>query len=361
MDVTEVATADLARMAAPYNPRRISEHDLAALRRSLKFFGTVEPVIVNRRSGHIVGGHQRVKAAEAEEIDSLPVVYVDLDDPSEKQLNIALNRISGEWDPGALERVLAELQAGGADMELTGFTSDELEAFLRGGNARVDGLTDPDDIPEPPDDPATQRGDLIVLGRHRLLCGDSANTDDVGRLLDGARIHLVNTDPPYNVRVEPRSNNAIVAGFGSTKGNVPRAKTHHQQLDLARHPSKAKPTGKMRAKDRPLENDFVLDEAFAAMLRAWFQNAADALEPGRALYIWGGYSNIKNYPAALKAAGIYFSQAIIWDKQWPVLTRKDYMGAHEWCFYSWKEGAAHQFFGPANVTDLWRVKKVAPP
>jgi DNA modification methylase len=361
MDIEHIGTAELAQMAAPYNPRRISEHDLDALRRSLKFFGTVEPIIVNRRSGHIVGGHQRVKAAEAEEIATLPVVYVDLDEPSEKQLNIALNRISGEWDPEKLEAVLADLKAGGADPGLTGFTDEELEAFLRGADEAADGLTDPDDVPEPPDEPATQRGDLIILGRHRLLCGDSASAEDVARLLDGARIHLVNTDPPYNVKVEPRSNNAIASGL-NTKGNVPRAKSHHQQLDLARHPGKSKPTGKMRAKDRPLENDFVSFEDFDRLLRAWFGNLAEALEPGRAFYIWGGYSNLKNYPAALEDAGLYFSQSIIWDKQWPVLTRKDFMGAHEWSYYGWREGAAH-YFNPEikNATDLWQVKKVSPP
>jgi DNA modification methylase len=80
----------------------------------------------------------------------------------------------------------------------------------------------------------------------------------------------------------------------------------------------------------------------------------------RAYYLWGGYSNVANYPPALASAGLYFSQTIIWDKQHPVLTRKDYMGAHEWCFYGWKEGAAHQFFGPNNVTDLWAIKKVNP-
>ena len=100
MKIELVETATLASMAAPWNPRRIAEHDLDALRRSLRFFGTVEPIVVNRRSGHIVGGHQRVKAAEAEGMPSLPVVYVDLDDPSEKQLNLALNRIRGEWDRG---------------------------------------------------------------------------------------------------------------------------------------------------------------------------------------------------------------------------------------------------------------------
>jgi DNA modification methylase len=116
----------------------------------------------------------------------------------------------------------------------------------------------------------------------------------------------------------------------------------------------------MRAKDRPLENDFVSDEAFEAMLLAWFGNMARVLEPGRSLYIWGGYANVANYPPALKACNLYFSQTIIWVKEHPVLTRKDFMGNHEWCFYCWKHDAGHQWFGPNNATDVWSVKKVNP-
>ncbi|MDC0936870.1 site-specific DNA-methyltransferase, partial [Pirellulales bacterium] len=124
---------------------------------------------------------------------------------------------------------------------------------------------------------------------------------------------------------------------------------------------KAKPTRKkLRAKDRPLANDFLTDEAFDEMLLAWFKNASRALKPGGSFYIWGGYANCGNYPGPLKEAGLYFSQAIIWDKQHPVLTRKDFMGAHEWSFYGWREGAGHKFFGPANATDLWHVKKINP-
>jgi DNA modification methylase len=247
---------------------------------------------------------------------------------------------------------------------LTGFTTVEIDDLLRGSDEPIYGLTDPDAIPEPPDEPKTQPGDLIILGDHQLLCGDSANADDVARLLGGHRVQLVNTDPPYNVKVEPRSNNAIAAGMG-TKGNVPNATRrglmHHQGLDLARRPGAAKPTGKMRAKDRALENDFVADEEFRRLLAAWFGNIAAVLEPGRSFYIWGGYSNLRNYPAAIEDAGLYFSQGIIWDKQWPVLTRKDFMGAHEWAYYGWREGAAH-WFNPeiTNATDLWRVKKVTP-
>jgi DNA modification methylase len=196
---------------------------------------------------------------------------------------------------------------------------------------------------------------LWLLGDHRLLCGDSSKPEDVDRLLDGADIHLVNTDPPYNVKVEPRSNNAIAAGLSSF------STTHHQKLDVARHPGKAQgTTKKLRPKDRPLANDFVSDEQFEKLLNAWFGNISRVLQPGRGFYIWGGYANCANYPPALKANSLYFSQSIIWDKQHPVLTRKDFMGAHEWCFYGWKEGAAHHFFGPNNATDLWAIKKVNP-
>ncbi len=182
---------------------------------------------------------------------------------------------------------------------------------------------------------------------------------DVDRLLDGADIHLVNMDPPYNVKVEPRSNNAIAAGVSSFA--APEAK-HHQKFDVERHPEKPNATHKkMRAKDWPLENDFVSDEEFERLLMAWFGNASRVLLPGRGFYIWGGgYANCANYPAALKQNALYFSQAIIWVKEHPVLTRKEFMGNHEWCFYGWKEGAAHQFLGPNNATDVWSVKKVNP-
>ncbi len=163
----------------------------------------------------------------------------------------------------------------------------------------------------------------------------------------------------HHVRVEPRSNNAIAAGLSSF--GTPDALTHHQGFDLARRPEIAKPTHtKLRPKDRPLANDFVSDDEFDKLLHAWFGNIARVLLPGRAFFIWGGYANCGNYPPVLKATGLYFSQAIIWVKEHPVLTRKDFMGNHEWCFYGWRQGAAHVFFGPNNVPDVWPVKKVNP-
>jgi DNA modification methylase len=102
-------------------------------------------------------------------------------------------------------------------------------------------------------------------------------------------------------------------------------------------------------------NDFITEEAFESMLEAWFQNMARVLAPGRAFYIWGGYSNCANYPPVLERTGLYFAQAIIWVKEHPVLTRKDFMGNHEWCFYGWREGTGHSFFGAKNIPDVWEI------
>lgn len=190
----QIPTAMLAAMAAPYNPRKISDHDLDALRRSLRFFGTVEPIVANRRSHRIVGGHQRVKAAQAEGIDSLPVAWVDLDDPSEKLLNLALNRISGEWEDSMLRELLVSLDAEGADLAVTGFDDAELARLLQ---AVTDGAIEDDAIPGDVEK-RCEPGDLWQLGDHRLLCGDATKAEDVARLLDGAPADTV-TDPPYGI------------------------------------------------------------------------------------------------------------------------------------------------------------------
>jgi DNA modification methylase len=341
----------------PYdNNPRLNDAAVEAVAASIKEFGVRQPIVVDE-DGVIIVGHTRYKAALKLGMTEVPVhVATGLTPAQIKAYRIADNQsaaLSG-WNYDLLPIELAGLKDMDYDLGLLGFDRDQLAQLLNPGVR--DGLCDPDETPAPPDEATTQTGDLWLLGEHRLLCGDSSHPDDVDRLLDGAPVHLVNTDPPYNVKVEPRSNNAIAAGLSSfaSYGNGDPGR------DMVRS-EKAEPThAKLRAKDRPLANDFVSDEEFERLLHAWFGNMARVLLPGRAFYIWGGYSNIANYPPALKAAGLYFSQTIIWDKQHPVLTRKDYMGAHEWAFYGWKEGAAHQFFGPNNVTDLWSIKKVNP-
>ncbi len=343
-----------------YNPR-INDGAVDAVAASLREFGFRQPIVVDTE-GVIVCGHTRYKAALKLGLEKAPVhVAKDLSPAQIKAYRIADNKSGelAEWNFDLLPIELGELQAMEFDLASLGFDEKELTKLLNaGGNA---GLTDPDEVPSPPDEATTRPGDLWILGKHRLLCGDSSSATDLDHLLDGQVIDLVNTDPPYNVKVEPRSNNAIAAGNSSFSKQAGKTQTHHQKLDLARHPEKSKPTGsKMRAKDRPLANDFVTDEAFDVLLLAWFGNAARVLKPGGSFYIWGGYANLGNYPGPLEACGLYFSQGIVWDKQHPVLTRKDFMGAFEICFYGWKEGAGHSFYGPNNATDLWHVKKVNP-
>lgn len=339
----------------PYeqNPR-LNDDAVEAVVRSIQEFGFRQPIVVDE-DGVIIVGHTRFKAAQKLGLEKVPVhVAKGLTPAQVKAYRLADNRTGeiAEWDYDLLPIEISQLGEMDFDLGMLGFTQDDLAKLLDPGVQ--EGLTDPDTVPEPPDEAITQPGDLWILGDHRLLCGDSSKPGDVDRLLDGQSINIVNMDPPYNVKVEPRSNNAIAAGLSSFEG----AK-HHQKLDVERHPETAKPTQKkLRPKDRPLANDFVSDEEFDRLLDAWFGNAARVLEPGRAFYIWGGYANCANYPPFLKKHALYFSQAIIWDKQHPVLTRKDFMGAHEWCFYGWKEGSAHQFFGPNNATDLWAIKKV---
>jgi DNA modification methylase len=338
------------------NPRSHPTKNLEAIKAALVEYGQVETILVNRRKHpwEVIHGNGRLQGALDLGWKYVAANIVDVDDATAKAMAVVLNR-TGElatWDKEVLDKLLREVQT---SERLTAMLADLAQDQGLAGPV-IDGLIDPDAIPEAPDEPVTRPGDLLLLGDHRVLCGDAAQARDVDRLLDGASVHLVNTDPPYGVRVEPRSNNAIAAGLSSFEGTK-----HHQALVSARHPDKAKPTQKkLRAKDRPLKNDFVSAEEFERLLQAWFGSIARVLLPGRTFYVWGGYGNCGNYPPVLKSLGLYFSQAIIWIKEHPVLTRKDFMGNHEWCFYGWREGAAHQYYGPTNATDVWSVRKVNP-
>jgi DNA modification methylase len=322
----------------PNNPR-INDDAVDAVASSIKEFGFRQPIVVDT-DGVIICGHTRFKAAQKLGIEKVPVhVAVDLTPEQIKAYRIADNKSSelADWNFDLLPIELGELQTAGFDLSLLGFDPDELLKLMSGDVN--EGLTDPDDVPAPPDEAVTQPGDLWILGNHRLLCGDSSKPEDLDRLLGGKTIQLVNTDPPYNVKVEPRSNNAIAAGLSSFSNDSASQKLKGGQGNAAsfgvdhetgkpKHPPTHK---KLRAKDRPLANDFVSDQEFDRLLDAWFGNIARVLDPGRGFYIWGGYANCGNYPPFLKKHGLYFSQAIIWDKMHPVLTRKDFMGAHEWC------------------------------
>jgi DNA modification methylase len=325
----------------PYtrNPR-INDDAVDAVAASIREFGFRQPIVVDA-DGVSIAGHTRWKAAQKLGRVKIPVhVATDLTPEQVKAYRLADNK-TGElagWDFEILPIELSELQDMGFDLDLLAFDEKELTQLL---DVNVQqGETDPDDVPEPPDEPITQKGDVWILGKHRLMCGDSSNPDDVDKLLAGHAIQMCHTDPPYGVALEPRSNNAIAAGLSSFPGQ-----------------DGASTTGKMRAKDRPLANDHLSEDEFEQQLNAWFGNIARVLEPGRAAYFWGGYHNLANYPAAIKRNGFHFSQTLIWNKMHPVMNRKDFLSCYELCFYCWKEGAAHKFFGQNNERDLWEVKK----
>ena len=370
----EMWTLDRIR---PYeNNPRVNEGAVDAVAASIREFGFAQPIVVDTDSVIIVG-HTRLKAAQKLGLERVPVVVASHLTPEQvRAYRIADNKTNelAEWNYDLLPIEIDALKEANYDLGLLGFDAEELAKIM--GNGIEEGLTDPDDVPLPPDEAITQPGDLWILGNHRLLCGDSSNSEHLDRLLAGKPIHLVNTDPPYNVKVEPRSKNAIAAGLSSFTNDAASSKLKNDQGMAAfthaiNQKNKAKagasataavdaPKQKMRAKDRPLANDFVTDDEFDRLLDAWFGNIARVLVPGGCFYIWGGYANCGNYPPFLKKHGLYFSQAIIWNKMHPVLTRKDFMGAHEWAFYGWNEGAGHKYYGPNNETDLWNVKKIPP-
>ena len=195
MDIEQRDPAEL--VPADYNPRKIDDYQLDALKRSLDRWGFVEPVVMNKRTGRIVGGHQRVKAALALAVPEVPTVWVDIDEEGEKALNIALNQISGEWEEDKLAALLDELEAKGQSLEELGFKQDRLDDLLAELRQGPELQGDLDEVPEPPAEPITQPGDLWQLGEHRLLCGDSTKAEDVARLMDGAKADLCFTSPPY--------------------------------------------------------------------------------------------------------------------------------------------------------------------
>ena len=190
--------------SAKYNPRKITDEAMGRLTKSLAEFGNIQPITWNVRTGNVVGGHQRLKVYKAMGKTEVDVWAVDLDEQKEKAANIALNKLSGEFDMPMLKDILEEIDTGDLDMEITGFGMDEIALMMEDAHPEVT----EDEVPEVPVDAITKPGDLWILGEHRLLCGDSTSEADVSRLMNGEKADMVFTDPPYGI------------GFTDTKGNT---------------------------------------------------------------------------------------------------------------------------------------------
>lgn len=314
MQIEKKKTAEL--LPADYNPRKDlkpGDAEYEKLKRSLDQFGYVEPVIWNKNTGRVVGGHQRLKVLIDMGMTEVDCVVVELDEEKEKALNIALNKISGEWDNDKLALLISDLQGAEFDVSLTGFDPDEIDDLFK--DDMKDGIKDDDfDIDEELKKPTVSKtGDLWMLGNHRLVCGDSTKSDTYDLLMAGKQANLVITDPPYNVNYE-----------GSA--------------------------GKIK-------NDNMENSAFYQFLLDAFTNTEMAMAGDASIYVFHADTEGLNFRRAFADAGFYLSGTCIWKKQSLVLGRSPYQWQHEPCLFGWKKAGKHQWYAGRKETTIWEFDK----
>lgn len=304
--------------AAEYNPRKDlkpGDAEYEKLKRSIEEFGYVEPIIWNKRTGNVVGGHQRLKVMKNLGHKEVDCVIVDLDDKKEKALNIALNKISGEWDNTLLANLLQDLDKSGYDVTLTGFDLAEAQELFGSGsmeNVHEDNF-DADAAIESVGEPKTKFGDLYILGQHRLLCGDCTQKEDVAKVLGGKQADIMVTDPPYNI------------DYGSTISGAGR--------DIA--------------------NDNMSDNEFYQFLLSFYKATEANLKKGAPVYVFHSTKETINFTKALQDAGFKYAQTLVWYKNHFTLGRQDYQWIHEPILYGWKEGAGHYFINDRTLATVF--------
>lgn len=301
---------------ADYNPRKDlkpGDPEYEKLKRSIEQFGYVEPVIWNKTTSHVVGGHQRLKVLLDMGIAEVECVVIEMDQDKEKALNIALNKISGDWDKDKLALLIADLQGANFDVSLTGFEPAELDALFK--DSLKDGIHDDDfDVEAELQKPAlTKQGDVWMLRQHRLVCGDSTKADTFTLLMDGKLANLVVTDPPYNVNYE-----------GSA--------------------------GKIK-------NDNMGNEAFYNFLLEAFKNTEVAMAKDASIYVFHADTEGLNFRKAFSEAGFYLSGTCIWKKQSLVLGRSPYQWQHEPVLFGWKKSGKHNWYADRKQTTIWEFEK----
>ena len=306
--------ADL--LPAEYNPRKDlkpGDAEYEKLKRSITEFGYVEPVIWNQTTGRVVGGHQRLKVLQEMGMTEIDCVIIEVSEEKEKALNIALNKISGDWDTNKLALLITDLQGSDLDVSLTGFEPVEIDALFK--DDIKDGVKDDDfDVEAELKKPTvTKFGDIWTLGNHRLICGDSTKAETLELLMCGKKANLVVTDPPYNVNYE---------GFA----------------------------GKIK-------NDNMDNAAFYEFLLAAFQNAEQAMAEDASIYVFHADTEGLNFRKAFVDAGFYLSGTCIWKKQSLVLGRSPYQWQHEPVLFGWKKKGKHQWYTGRKESTIWEFDK----
>ena len=298
----------------PYarNSRTHSDEQVAQIAASIKEFGFTNPVLVDADGG-IIAGHGRVMAARKLGMDHVPVIELaHMSETQKRAYIIADNKLAlnAGWDDEMLALEIADLKEEGFDLDLTGFSLDEIEELLDSGE-EVPGLTDPDAAPELQEVAITKPGDVWLLGKHRVMCGDSTSIDAVESLMNGSPADMLLTDPPYNVAYKGKTKDAL-----------------------------------------EIQNDSMSDDGFRQFLRDAYVAADTVLKPGAVFYIWHADSEGYNFRGACKDAGWTVRQCLVWKKQALVMGRQDYHWKHEPCLYGWKDGASHLWAADRKQTTI---------
>ena len=311
---TEMQLVAISKLI-PYvnNARTHNTQQINKLRSSLREFGFINPVIIDREF-NVIAGHGRIMAAKEEGINEVPCVFVDyLTEAQKKAYIIADNRMAMDagWDEELLKVEIEALQAEDFDLSLTGFDEKELAGFFDTfDNAKEDDFDVDTELGKPP---VTKTGDLWLLGNHRLLCGDSTKEKSYTLLMNGKKANLVVTDPPYNVN------------YQGTAGKI--------------------------------KNDNMENEKFYQFLFDAFTCMAKAMAEDASIYVFHADTEGLNFRKAFADAGFYLSGTCIWKKQSLVLGRSPYQWQHEPCLFGWKKNGKHQWYSDRKQTTIWEFDK----
>ena len=313
MEIKELPLKELK--PAAYNPRKKlkkGDKEYEKIKQSLLKFGYVDPIIVNEDLT-VIGGHQRLTVLKDLDYETAKCVIVDLPKEDEKALNIALNKITGQWDEALLADLLLDLQESDFNLDLTGFEPPEIDDILSNVHDK-ELFEDEFDVEEELKKPTLSRhGDIWQLGKHRVICGDSTKAETYKQLLDDRKANLVVTDPPYNVDVE------------ETAGKI--------------------------------LNDNMSDGDFYQFLLSMFTQVENHMEDDASIYVFHADTEGLNFRKAFKDAGFYLSGCCIWKKNSLVLGRSPYQWQHEPCLYGWKKKGKHQWFSDRKQTTIWEYDR----
>jgi len=330
MDIEIVMFEDYKE--APYNPRKdLKPTDLEyqKLARSIDEFGFLESIVVNKRTKHIISGHQRIKVLRERGILGIEAVVVDFSLEKEKACNIALNKIRGDWDEQKLTVLLDELaRVPDFDVTITGFQTPEISHLLDVYQQTLVDAFDFEAAVSAIKESITKRGDIIELGEHRILCGDSADPDDFNILMNGEKADILSCDFPYNVSYMQKNN----------------------RPSISTRPKESRKWDAIYADSMP-------QGEYEIWMRKIMVNIKDSLKPGGPIYIWQGHREIPPLYLILLDLGFHVSSIVCWLKESAAISYGDYSFRSEHALYGWLEGASHYFAGAPGESNVWEVKR----